>query len=331
LERLESIVGHDADKTRLDLFLASARPDLSRSEIQRHIREGLVRVTGVVIRRTAHRVRTSDLVSWDIPETKLLSPQVIPLRILYEDEELVAIDKPVGLVVHPGAGTTETTLVEGLLASRRLPESDDPTRPGVVHRLDKETSGVIVVAKTAAALEALQRQFAARSVLKAYVAVVEGTIEEEEGRIDAPVDRDPKRPSRMAVLPSGRRAETDFRVLRREPDGTLLCVYPRTGRTHQIRVHFRYIGHPVVGDLLYGSRKRHRAESRPEATSESDTGETARPAPAPTTIRMLLHAWRLVIRHPTTGEELRLQAEVPKEFPPYRYDAVPWSRTTDEA
>lgn len=300
MERLESTVGDASDGERLDLFLVSARPGVSRSTIQREIREGRVLVSGSIIRRTAHRLRAGEAVVWSVSDSPILSPKPIPLEILFEDDVLVAVNKSPGLVVHPGAGTRETTLVEGLLATRELPPSDDPVRPGIVHRLDKGTSGVIVVAKTASALESLKAQFAERILAKSYLAVVEGTIDENEGTIDAPVGRDPARPSRMSVQSRGRPAQTEFQVLDRSDDRTLLWVRPRTGRTHQIRAHFRYIGHCVLGDEVYGGR-----------------------IPAD---RMLLHAWRLVLRHPETCEELRLEAPPPSAFPAYHYEELPWQR-----
>ena len=204
MERIESTVETDSDGERLDRFLASSRPDVSRSAIQREIREGRVLVSDVVVQRVSHRLRAGDVVLWSLPSLPILQPAAIPLSILYEDEALVALDKPAGLVVHPGAGSRETTLVEGLLATRDLPASDDLARPGIVHRLDKATSGVIIVAKTRAALEFLQRQFADRAVVKSYLAVVDGRVEEDEGTIDTPIGRDPTRPSRMTVHARGR-------------------------------------------------------------------------------------------------------------------------------
>ena len=305
MERIESTVGSDSEGERLDRFLALSRPDVSRSAIQREIREGRVLVCDAVIQRASHRLRVGDIVLWSLPSRLSLRPAAIPLSILYEDGALVALDKPAGLVVHPGAGTRATTLVEGLLATRALPASDDPARPGIVHRLDKATSGVIVVAKTRSALDFLRRQFADRAVAKSYLAVVDGRVDEDEGRIDAPIGRDPTRPSRMTVHPRGRAAQAEFQVLDRLPGRTLLCVRPRTGRTHQIRVQLRYIGHPVIGDEVYGG------------------GTVAE--------RMLLHAWRLAIRHPETGEELRLEAPPPSAFPAYPYEGLPWSRIPDTA
>ena len=304
MERLETTVEAAADRKRLDRFLADLRPEISRSEIQRQIGDGRVTIAGDVVRRAAHRVRADDEIAWEIPDEKGLSPAEIPLTVLFEDESLVAVDKPIGLVVHPGAGTAETTLVEALLASRTLPESDDPARPGIVHRLDKGTSGIIVVAKTANALASLQEQFAGRSVSKTYVAAVAGTIEEDEGVIDAPIGRDPARPSRMAIVPTGRPAQTEFQVLERLGDRTLLLAHPRTGRTHQIRTHFQYIKHPVIGDDTYGG---------------------------PAAERMLLHAWRLTLRHPSTGQILKLEAPVPSAFPDFPYESLPWRRMPEIA
>ena len=287
------IVGTDQRGSRLDRVLADMNPDVSRSEIQRDIRAGHVSVNGEVITQRSYRVREGEHLAWETTSKPPLNPRPLDLDILYEDDALVVVDKPTGVVVHPGAGTTAVTLVEALLVDRALPASDDPTRPGIVHRLDKETSGLILVAKTADALVGLQAQFAARTTSKSYLAVVSGLVAEEEGWIDAPVGRDPRLPSRMAVQPGGREAQTGFAVLRRMEDSTLLVVRPRTGRTHQIRVHARYINHPVVGDPVYG---RESAD------------------------RLYLHAWRLQIEHPVTGERTTFEAPIPAEFPEYPYE-----------
>jgi 23S rRNA pseudouridine1911/1915/1917 synthase len=280
---------------RLDRCVADACPHLSRTDVQQAIREGTVEVSGRKIERPAYRLRAGDKIQWEIAEDPILVPKSIPLDILYEDATLVALNKPPGLVVHPGAGTIETTLVEGLLANRGLPISDDPARPGVVHRLDKETSGVIVFAKTSQALSSLKSQFADRTTKKHYIAVVDGTFHEKEGLIDAPINRDPTMPQRRSVQAGGRRAETEFAVLSEAGDRTLLWVRPRTGRTHQIRVHFNYIGHPIQGDTKYGG------SSHP---------------------RLMLHAWRLQIRHPEDNRVLEFFAPVPESFPTYSYDAL---------
>jgi len=293
----ELIIEPDSEQVgrRIDQVLASAFPEISRTEIQQEIRGGKVLISGEPVLRPSHRVRGADCIHWDIPDKPLLTPRRISIPILYEDSDLVVVDKPSGLVVHPGAGTTETTLVEGLLIDRALPVSDDPARPGVVHRLDKETSGVIVVAKTLHALESLKRQFSERSTRKEYIAVVGGLFHEAEGLIDAPIGRDPAMPQRMSIQAGGRPSQTEFTVLSEIAGSSLLSVSLHTGRTHQIRVHLRYTGHPVLGDEKYGG------------------------APAD---RLMLHARRLVIRHPTQGENLEFRAPVPDSFPAYAYETL---------
>ena len=281
---------------RLDCYLAGKIPEMSRSEIQRAIRAGHVTIGGLTTRQSSRRLRQGEQILLETAIQPLLTPVRIDLAILYEDEQIVVVNKPVDLVVHPGAGQSGTTLVEGLLVDRDLPTGNDPARPGIVHRLDKATSGVIVVAKTSCALESLKIQFAEQRVSKFYLAVVEEAIAEEEGLIDAPIGRDPTRPTRMAIHPQGRVALSEFRVLARYDATTLLLVSPRTGRTHQIRVHLHYIGHPVVGDPLFGRE-----------------GE-----------RLMLHAWRIGFTHPTQGESIRFEAPVPPEFPKYPYQEIPW-------
>jgi 23S rRNA pseudouridine1911/1915/1917 synthase len=302
MKRIVLIVNAEQAGRRLDQFLTAVHPELSRGEVQRDIRAGTVSISGQAVCQPSRRLHENDEVVWDLVDKKILTPHPMALDILHEDDHLVVVDKPTGLVVHPGAGTDAPTLVEGLLFDRALPPSDDPVRPGVVHRLDKETSGVIVVAKTSTALAQLQRQFADHSVTKSYIAVVGGILREEEGTIDAPVGRDPAHPRRMSIQSDGRAAQTDFRVLRRLEDSTLLHAQPRTGRTHQLRVHFRYIGHPVLGDAIYGS-----------ASAQ----------------RLLLHAWRITVRHPATDEVLRFEAPIPPGFPCYPFDELPWSDRPD--
>jgi 23S rRNA pseudouridine1911/1915/1917 synthase len=280
---------------RLDQYLAQVGGGFSRSEIQRQIRAGRVSVGRRTIVQPSYRLRLGEKVSWSVHRPPDLTPAAIPLEVLYEDDDIVCISKPAGLVVHPGAGTREPTLVEALLAERELPTTDDPVRPGIVHRLDKETSGAIVVAKTPVALESLKKQFSDRTVRKLYLAEASGSITESEGLIDAPMGRDPSHPRRMAVQARGREAQTEFRVLDRLEASSLVLVRPRTGRTHQIRVHFKYIGHPIVGDAIYGG------------------------PPAP---RLQLHAWRLEIDHPTRGERLRFEAPPPPELPSFPYEDV---------
>lgn len=279
---------------RLDQFVVAHSDLVSRAAVQKEIRAGRVLVDGRPAEQPSRRLRRGEAVSWTPPTRDALVPRALPIDVVYEDCDVIAVNKPAGLVVHPGAGTSgTTTLVESLLATRSLPESDDPVRPGIVHRIDKETTGILVVAASPRGLESLKRQFASRTVGKEYLAWVGGTFDEVEGRIEAPVGRDPRAPRRMAVCADGRSAETEFRVLEQKGRRALLVVRPRTGRTHQIRVHFQYIGHPVVGDSLYGG------------------------APA---ARLLLHAWRLTIEHPTTGERLTFEAPPPPEFRPRPYE-----------
>ncbi len=300
----------EADETtagrRLDQVLSAHVPERSRTELKGLILSEQVGINGSIVARPAHRVCAGDVISIALPDAErdILSPRPlpVPIPILYEDDRFLVVNKPIDLIVHPGTGTTETTMVEALLVDRSLPPSDDPARPGIVHRLDKETSGVLVVAKTAPALETLQQQFAARTVIKHYIAVVDGIIAEDEGLIDAPIGRDVRLRRRMAVQAAGRPAVTRFRVLDRLGDRTLLLVALDTGRTHQIRVHMRYIDHPVCGDGIYGRR-------------HATPGE-----------RLLLHAWRLEIASPDPADPQarRFEAPIPAEFPTYPYEEIAW-------
>ncbi|MCD5415856.1 RluA family pseudouridine synthase [Candidatus Bipolaricaulota bacterium] len=278
---------------RIDRYLSEKIEGCSRSELQRAIRAGCVDLNGEKLRLPSYRLRSGDCIVVDRPEQRLLTPAPIEIEVLYEDSDIIVVDKSPGLVVHPGAGEIVPTLVEGLLVDRDLPVGDDPIRPGIVHRLDKDTSGLIVVAKTDISLSSLKEQFAARTIGKVYLAVVTGRIVEEEGLIDAPIGRDPVRPRRMAINPQGRAAQTEFHVLRRADEWTLLRVHPRTGRTHQIRVHLRYIDHPVVGDSIYGKH-------------EGD--------------RLMLHSWRIELSHPRTGSPLCFETAIPEEFPAWEGD-----------
>ena len=326
-EELRFSVAAPAVGDRLDRFLA-ARSEVSRSQIQLDIRAGKIRVNGEPIEQASYRLRENDQIVWMMDHVPLLSPARIPLSILFEDDQLVAIDKPIGLVVHPGAGTHETTLVEALLADRRLPMSDDPARPGIVHRLDKETSGVILVAKTHHALTVLQAQFADRSTIKFYLAVVAGRLTEDSGVIDAPIGRDPTLPSRMAVQAAGKKSLTEFRVLDRATDRSLLLLLLHTGRTHQLRVHLKYIGHPVLGDSTYGARGSGDQGRTPDAghADKESAGRQTLAEPVAGQIRLMLHAWRVQVRHPATGEELRIEAPAPSEFPAYDYPSLGWEK-----
>ena len=294
MDTIDFVATFEDTGTRLDRFLAARLAGISRSAVQKAIRQGHVFVSGTPCTQPSRRLRAGETITWAAPAAPLLTPTVIELPVIYEDMDIVVVDKPAGLVVHPGAGTHGGTLVEGLLATRELPVDDDPARPGIVHRLDKETTGVLVVAKTRSTLVALKQQFTARAVTKEYIAQVEGTIPEDEGLIDAPIGRDPVHPRRMTVTPRGRVAQTTFRVLARFPEATLLRVRPHTGRTHQLRVHLHYIGHPVCGDSIYGTPGEH----------------------------LFLHAWWIAFTHPRTGNRVRFSAPIPPWFPHYPYDEL---------
>jgi len=243
---------------RLDKALAARFDTLSRSQIQTLIRDGQVLVNEQVI-KASYRLADGDAVSIALPEDTAdhePSPEAIPLDIVYEDDQVAVVSKPAGMVVHPAFGHSSGTLVNAVLA--RWPEIasfSEPSRAGIVHRLDKDTSGVLIVAKTHAALESLRAQFKGREVRKRYLALVDGAPETPEGVINAPIGRDPAQRKRMAVRHDGREAITEFRVVEHYADYSLVEVYPKTGRTHQIRVHLAFIGHPVAGDTVYGRRK----------------------------------------------------------------------------
>jgi 23S rRNA pseudouridine1911/1915/1917 synthase len=286
----------DAD-TRLDQFLRDAMPEISRSRIQDWIRQGRVLVNGGEA-RASYAVRSGDTIDVEPvpPPPATPSPEAIPLTILYEDADVVAIDKPAGMVVHTGAGIAEGTLVNALLARYpALSSVGGPARPGIVHRLDRYTSGVLLVARNDAAHHALARQFSSRQVEKVYIALVHGAVKAESGRIDKPIARDPIRRTRMTTrLKHGRTAWTEYRVLRRFPRFTLVEARIGTGRTHQIRVHFSSIGHAVVGDTLYGA--------------------PAKAPGLPSLGRYFLHAQRVRFRQPSTGEEIVVESPLPAEL-----------------
>ncbi len=280
--------------SRLDRYLAAQLPDHSRSEVQRWIKEGLARVNERPAKASLS-LEPGDMVTLTIPEPPPteLQPEAIPLTILYEDADVIAIDKPAGMVVHPAAGHASGTLVNALLY--HFPDIEgvgEGGRPGIVHRLDKDTSGIILVAKNPRAHRYLQAQFKARTVEKTYLALVHGHVSPKEGLIDAPIGRHPRHRQRMAVTPAdkGREAQTEYKVLAFYGPATLVAAHPLTGRTHQIRVHFASIGHPVVGDPLYG---------RKDAYGLG---------------RHFLHAYRLRFRRPSDEAIVELESPLPPEL-----------------
>jgi 23S rRNA pseudouridine1911/1915/1917 synthase len=286
----------DAGK-RLDQVTHERLPQFSRSRIQDWIKHGRLLVNGVH-ERASYKVRAGDRIDVDPAEPPPLAAaaEAIPLSILYEDDDLVAIDKPAGMVVHAGAGVHSGTVVNALLHRfQELSGVGGALRPGIVHRLDRFTSGVLLAAKNDAAHRALATQFSGRKVEKVYLALVHGKLKTESGRIERPIARDPRHRTRMtARLQRGRAAWTEYRVLRRFAKLTLLEVRIGTGRTHQIRVHLSSIGHPVVGDTLYGAPAR--VEDRPPLG------------------RYFLHAHRIRFHQPSSGEEISVESPLPQEF-----------------
>ncbi|MCC7106776.1 MAG: RluA family pseudouridine synthase [Chloroflexi bacterium] len=283
----------EASGLRLDAFLARVVGHRSRSEWARLVDLGAVLQRGRPSKAGA-RVATGDVVTvLDVPSHRQPLPEAdIPLDIIYEDRLTIVVNKPAGLVVHPAPGHEEGTLVNALLA--RFPELRDPTgelRPGIVHRLDKDTSGLLVIGRTQAAVADLQAQFKSRSVDKRYLALVHGGIADDEGLIDAPIGRDPRNRQKMAVRADGREAQTRFWSVERLGEMTLLEVQLLTGRTHQIRVHCAFIGHPVAGDTVYGRKK-----------------------PPSGLKRQFLHAWKLDLRSPADGLVHRFEADLPDEL-----------------
>lgn len=278
---------------RLDKLLVEQFPDMSRAQLQNYVKEGFITVNGETVKPGA-KLRGGEVIRVDIPPAKTteLEPENIELTVLYEDPDIAVIDKPAGLVVHPGTGVTSGTLVNALLA--RYPEIGQmygsERRQGIVHRLDRETSGLMVIARTKAALNRLMNQFQDRTVEKSYLALLERTPKTETGRIEAPIARDPQQRKRMAVVRDGKPAITEFKILESNlKDGQALAeVKILTGRTHQIRVHMAFIGCPVVGDNVYGFRKQRLGLKR-----------------------HFLHAAKLTFKHPRTGEQMHFESPLP--------------------
>jgi 23S rRNA pseudouridine1911/1915/1917 synthase len=286
---------------RLDIFLTRQMPDWSRSQVQRLIRSGLVSVGSRLARKGGEEVQAGDIISVHAEREELEAiPEALPLSIVYEDEDLLVVNKAAGMVVHVGAGVKSGTLVNALLHHvRTLSSAGGAGRPGIVHRLDKMTSGLVVVAKNDAAHRQLADQFKSRAVRKTYVLLVHGQVSNAQGKISKPVGRDPVRRTRMRI--GGlrpREAVTRYEVIRRFPDFTLVEAHPETGRTHQIRVHFAAIGHPIVGDTTYGAPRQ----------LHIGGGEV------PTLLRTFLHAGFLEFEHPRTRRTLSFSAPLPSEL-----------------
>ncbi len=283
----------DQPASRLDQLLAKKVPQLSRSQLQKLIRQGHVLVDGQTVRPSA-AVQPGAVITLRLPASQAVTvqPESVPLDIIFEDADLIVINKPAGMVVHPAQGHTRGTLVNALLA--RYPDlaamteisPDTADRPGIVHRLDRETSGLMIVARNPTTLRQLQQQFKTRSVEKIYLALVYGRPEAPEGIIDVPLGRDPHHRQKFAPRPDGKPSRTHYRLLEDfEGQYSLLQIGLETGRTHQIRVHLAWLKYPVVGDTVYGRKK------NPFGLQ-----------------RQFLHAWRLRFQHPRTGEIIRLEA-----------------------
>ncbi len=291
--RSQFVVSKEDAKLRLDRFLAKELPEYSRSRLQQLIRTGFVRLNGATT-RPRQTVRSGDEIELIAPPLEKIEnqPEPIPLEVLFEDNDLIVINKPAGLVVHPGAGHQQHTLVNALLSHcTSLSGIGGKERPGIVHRLDKETSGCLVVAKNDATHRDLSRQFAERIVEKIYLALVAGKLRKQTGAIEEQIRRHPVHRQRMAVTPvRGRAAKTEYRVLRSGNQASLIECRLHSGRTHQIRVHLHHIGHPVLGDKVYAAR-------------------LAKDFP-----RQMLHAWKIGFRHPRSREWRNFEAPLPDDF-----------------
>ena len=280
-------------ESRLDQYLAGLDTGMTRSRLSRLIVEGQVLVNGGPA-KPSHKVRAGDRVLLSVPPPRppSVGPQEIPVTVVYQDASVVVIDKPAGLAVHPGPGHPDMTLVNALLAMcPDIQGIGGEIRPGIVHRLDKDTSGLMMVAKTHQAHNDLSSQIKSRQVTKGYLALVEGTPKQLHGKVDAPVGRHPRRRTRMAVVVGGKEARTNYKVIHQVAGYSLLEIYLETGRTHQIRVHMAYLGHPLLGDTTYG-----RSSSLVN--------------------RHFLHAFHLGFKHPVNGESLEFKIDLPSDLTP---------------
>ncbi len=293
---------------RLDRLVATHCPALSRTRVQELVEQNLVLLNGKPA-KDSQKVRAGDSIQVDAqPRPPLKAePESIPLNILYEDDDVIAVNKSAGMTVHAGAGNSQGTLVNALLGrGQSLSQSGDPLRPGIVHRLDKETSGVLLIAKNDFAHAQLAEAFQKRTIRKTYIALVQGLLDEDRGRIELPIARHPVNRSRMTaeragLLPNSRPARTDWRLLARIDSASLLEVQLHTGRTHQIRVHFAALRHPVVGDTLYG------------ASSQLHVGHTT----LPVLPRNFLHSAKIGFAQPRSGESIQLTAPLAPELLEY--------------
>lgn len=286
-----------AKEERLDVYLKKELKNFSRAQIQKAIKEGKITVNHQVV-KPSYRLRPGDLVEVRIEETTeqtALRPEEVHFRVIFEDSQIIVVDKPSGLAVHPGAGLKHGTLVHGLLL--KYPEISrvgSPLRPGIVHRLDKDTSGVLVVARTNQAYQSLREQFEDRSISKTYLALALGRFKEKKGTIDLPIGRHLHQREKISVRTRKPRvAITHYEVIEQFKETALLALKPVTGRTHQLRVHLSATGHPIAGDPKYGGL--------------GEKGRKRWP-------RLFLHAWKLALTHPLSGERLEFESPLPEEL-----------------
>ncbi|MHA8262971.1 RluA family pseudouridine synthase [Lactobacillaceae bacterium Melli_B3] len=288
-DQTEFVIDHEHG--RIDKVSALLESSISRSRAKELIQSGDILVNHQSV-KPKYEVVQGDVISIHIPTPKQLdlTPEAIPLDIVYEDDDVLVVNKPQGMVVHPAPGHPDHTLVNALLYHTPLSKINGTLRPGIVHRIDKDTSGLLMVAKNDLAHESLSKQLKAKTNVRKYVALVHGVIKNDQGTIDAPIGRDKKYRKKQAIVADGRHAVTHYRVLERFANYTLVECQLETGRTHQIRVHMKSIGHPLVGDPLYGPRKTIKGNGQ------------------------FLHAQVLGFKHPRTGEQLLFEAPLPKIF-----------------
>lgn len=293
MDTREIIVDNEFVNTRLDVFVAKDFQDKSRSYIQKLIEEKYI-VVNNDIKKSNYKLRLGDKVTVSLPEIQelVVEPEDIPLDILYEDNDIIVVNKPQGLVVHPAPGNYSGTLVNALLYHcKDLSGINGVARPGIVHRIDKDTSGVLVIAKNDKSHNKLSEQLKEHSMKREYIALVEGVIKQDKGVVDKPLGRNPKDRLKMGIVEGGKRAVTHYEVLKRFEKYTLIKCILETGRTHQIRVHMAYLGHPLVGDPVYGYKKQ----------KFNVAGQ-------------MLHAKKLGFIHPSTEEYMEFESDIPKYY-----------------